>query len=137
MPGVQGGPFMHAIAAKAIAFELAAQQDFKNYQQQVIRNAQTLAQKLQELGFRVVSGNTDTHLFLVDLRSKNITGKEAELTLAQHNIYVNRNMIPFDQQSPLITSGIRIGTPFVTSQGKTEKDMAVIAQLIATILRGI
>jgi len=135
MPGVQGGPFMHAIAAKAVAFELAAQQDFKNYQQQVIQNTQTLAQKLQELGFRMVSGGTDTHLFLIDLRSKNITGKEAELKLAQHNIYVNRNMIPFDHQSPLITSGIRIGTPFVTSQGKKETDMLVIAQLIATILR--
>lgn len=135
MPGIQGGPFMHAIAAKAIAFELAFQKEFKNYQQQVIINAQTLASKLQELGFRIVSGGTDTHLFLVDLISKNITGKQAEIKLAQHNIYVNRNMIPFDQQSPLVTSGIRIGTPFITSQGKTEKDMITIAQLIASVLR--
>lgn len=135
MPGIQGGPFMHAIAAKAIAFELAFQKEFKNYQQQVIINAQTLASKLQELGFRIVSGGTDTHLFLVDLISKNITGKQAEIKLAQHNIYVNRNMIPFDQQSALVTSGIRIGTPFITSQGKTEKDMITIAQLIASVLR--
>ena len=135
MPGIQGGPFMHAIAAKAIAFELAEAPEFKQYQKQVILNAQTLAAKLQELDYRIVSGGTDTHLFLVDLRDKKITGKEAEIVLAQHNIYVNRNSIPFDQQSPTIASGIRIGTPFITSQGKTEADMEIIAQLIDKIVK--
>ncbi len=134
MPGIQGGPFMNAIAAKAIAFELASQEKFKKYQKQVIINAQTLVSQLQKLDFRIVSGGTDTHLFLVDLRNKNFTGKQAELELAQHDIYVNRNAIPFDQKTPLVTSGIRIGTPFITSQGKTEKDMVIIAQRIASVL---
>lgn len=134
MPGVQGGPFMHAIAAKAVAFELAAREDFKLYQQQVILNARVMAQELSGSGFRVVSGGTDNHLFLVDLRNKKITGKDAEILLAKHDIYVNRNTIPFDQQPPLIASGIRIGTPFITSQGATEKEARAIAQRIIEIL---
>jgi glycine hydroxymethyltransferase len=135
MPGTQGGPFMHAIAAKAIAFKLATTPEFKEYQKQVISNAQTLAHELAAHGFRIVSGGTDTHLFLIDLRPQQITGKQAESLLAKHDIYANRNMIPFDQQSPTIASGIRIGTPFVTAQGKMESDMRMIAAKIAEILK--
>ncbi len=137
MPGIQGGPFMNAIAAKAIMFQNAMQPEFKLYQQQVIKNAKIMAQGFAELGYRIVGGGTDNHLFLIDLRSKNITGKDAELALSKENIYVNRNTIPFDPQSPFITSGIRIGTPFITSQGKTEKDAEEIVAKIDTILKNL
>lgn len=135
MPGIQGGPFMHAIAAKAAAFKYAESQEFRDYQKQVILNAQVLAESLKQYGYTIVSGGTDTHLFLVDLRNKNITGKDAEIALAQHEIYVNRNMIPCDTQSPLVTSGIRIGTSFVTAQGKKEGDMVRIAHMIDEALK--
>ncbi|HBR70460.1 TPA: serine hydroxymethyltransferase [Candidatus Dependentiae bacterium] len=134
MPGIQGGPFMHAIAAKSIMFQLAMTPEFKKYQQQVIINAQTMAEEFKKLNYRIVSGGTDNHLFLIDLRSKNITGKDAEIALANQSIYLNRNTIPFDPQSPFITSGIRIGTPFITSQGKTESDVIGIVHKINQIL---
>ena len=134
MPGIQGGPFMNTIAAKAIMFQNALQPEFKHYQQQVIKNAKVMAQGFAELGYRIVGGDTDNHLFLIDLRSKNITGKDAELALSKENIYVNRNTIPFDPQSPFITSGIRIGTPFITSQGKAEKETTEIVHKINEIL---
>lgn len=126
---------MHAIAAKAAAFKYAESQEFRDYQKQVILNAQVLAESLKQYGYTIVSGGTDTHLFLVDLRNKNITGKDAEIALAQHEIYVNRNMIPCDTQSPLVTSGIRIGTSFVTAQGKKEGDMVRIAHMIDEALK--
>lgn len=134
MPGVQGGPFMQVIAAKAIAFKLAAQPDFVAYQKLVVANAQRLAHELAVRGYRIVSGGTDSHLFLVDLSSKKLTGRRAEELLAAHNIFVNRNSIPFDTQSPFVTSGIRIGTPFITSQGKTPEDMVEIADKIDRVL---
>jgi glycine hydroxymethyltransferase len=135
MPGVQGGPFMNVIGAKAIAFELAQREDFKLYQQQVISHARIMAQEFMDNGFRVVSGGTDNHLFLIDLRSDTITGKDAETLLARENIYVNRNVIPFDTQPPSVASGIRIGTPFITAQGKTEQEVRKIAQRIIRLLR--
>lgn len=134
MPGIQGGPCMNVIAAKAVTFELAKTKDFKIYQRQVIDNAQIMAQAFADLGYRIVSGGTDTHLFLIDLRSKNITGKDAEIALEKHDIYVNRNSIPHDPQPSTITSGIRIGTPFITSQGATEKKACNIVQTINNIL---
>lgn len=134
MPGIQGGPCMNVIAAKATAFALAKTKEFKAYQRQVIANAQTMAQTFTDLGYRIVGGGTDNHLFLIDLRSKNITGKDAEIILEKHNIFVNRNSIPYDQQPPSITSGIRIGAPFITSQGTTEKKVKKIAQAIHHIL---
>jgi glycine hydroxymethyltransferase len=134
MPGIQGGPFMNAIAAKAIAFHYAHTDAFINYQKQVICNARAMAQEFMSLGYRIVSGGTDNHLFLIDVGEKNITGKCAEQELAKHHVYVNRNMIPFDQRTPFITSGVRIGTPFITAQGKNEHDARNIAQKIHAIL---
>ena len=110
-PGTQGGPLMHVIAAKAVAFKEAMGKDFKHYQEQVIANARVMAKVLQERGVRIVSGRTDSHLFLVDLRAKNLTGKEAEAALGRAHITVNKNAIPNDPQKPFVTSGIRIGTP--------------------------
>ena len=135
MPGTQGGPFMHAIGAKAIMFKNAMEDSFKDYQQQVIKNAQAMAEEFKKLGYRIVSGKTENHLMLIDLQSKNTTGKDAEIILAQNEIYVNRNTIPFDPQSPFITSGIRVGTPFITSQEKTEKDIPEIVNKIDAILK--
>jgi len=134
MPGMQGGPFMNNIAAKAIMFKGAMEPEFKTYQEQVIKNAHAMADEFKKLGYRIVAGGTDNHLFLLDLRSKNITGKDAELILAKNSIYVNRNTIPFDPQKPFITSGIRIGTPFITSQGKNEEDARSIARKVNDIL---
>jgi len=134
MPGMQGGPFMNNIAAKAIMFKGAMEPEFKTYQEQVIKNAHAMADEFKKLGYRIVAGGTDNHLFLLDLRSKNITGKDAELILAKNSIYVNRNTIPFDPQKPFITSGIRIGTPFITSQGKNEEDARSIAHKVNDIL---
>jgi glycine hydroxymethyltransferase len=129
-PGTQGGPLMHVIAAKAVAFKEALSDEFKQYQRQIIKNAGTFAQALNELGYRIVAGGTDNHLFMVDLRSKNITGKEASTVLDKVRITVNKNLIPFDPQVPVVTSGIRIGTPTVTSRGMGEKEMRTIAGLM-------
>ncbi len=129
-PGTQGGPLMHVIAAKAVAFQEALTGEFKIYQQQIVKNAQAFAGRMAHLGYRVVAGGTDNHLFMVDLRSKNITGKDAAVVLDRVRITVNKNLIPFDPQSPVVTSGIRIGTPVVTSRGMKEKEMGRIAELI-------
>lgn len=129
-PGLQGGPLMHVIAAKAVAFKEALQPEFKTYQQQVIKNADTLAQSLKSAGFHIVSGGTDTHLILVDVRSRNMTGKEAEHRLDDIGITCNKNTIPFDPESPFITSGIRLGSPAVTTRGFKEDDMKKVANLI-------
>ena len=136
-PGLQGGPLMHVIAAKAVAFKEAMSPEFKEYQQQVVLNAKAMAEELQKEGFRIVSGGTDNHLMLVDLTDKGITGKEAEAALGKANITVNKNTIPFDSRSPFVTSGIRIGTPAVTTRGIKEQEARRIAQLIATVLKNI
>ncbi len=129
-PGIQGGPLMHVIAAKAVAFQEALQPEFRVYQQRVVQNAKALAAALLARGFNLVSGGTDNHLLLIDLRNKNITGKEAEHLLDEVGITVNKNAIPFDPQSPFITSGIRVGTPAVTSRGMQEDDMQEIAEIL-------
>ena len=129
-PGIQGGPLMHVIAAKAVCFKEALTDEFKTYQKQIVKNAKALAGALSDQGFKLVSGGTDNHLMLVDLTPMNITGKETEKLLDDVGITVNKNAIPFDTQSPFITSGIRIGTPAVTSRGFKEEDMSEIAELI-------
>lgn len=136
-PGTQGGPLMHVIAAKAVAFKEALEPSFKEYQNQVIKNAKALAEALMERGYRLVSGGTDNHLMLVDLTSKGITGRDAEVALDKVGITVNKNGIPFDTRKPMITSGIRIGTPAVTTRGMKEADMKVIARLIDETLSSI
>jgi glycine hydroxymethyltransferase len=133
-PGIQGGPLEHVIAAKAVAFGEASQPEFKTYAAQVIKNAQALAAALVERGYAIVSGGTDTHLMLVDLRPKNLTGKEAEQLLDRAGITVNKNTIPGDPQSPFVTSGIRLGTPAVTTRGFTETEMTRVAELIDEVL---
>ena len=135
-PGTQGGPLMHIIAAKAVCFHEALQPSFKEYQKQVVKNAAALAQALQANGMRIVSGGTDNHLMLVDLTSTGRTGKEVEALLDRANITVNKNTIPFETRSPFVTSGIRIGTPAVTSRGFNESDMLLIASFIARIVEG-
>lgn len=129
-PGIQGGPLMHIIAAKAVAFKEAMTPGFVSYQKQIIKNAKELARQLSELNFRIVSGGTDTHLMLVDLTAKDITGKEASSLLGEVNITVNKNLIPFDKQPAGVTSGIRVGTPAVTTRGFKEPQMKKIAQFI-------
>jgi len=121
-PGMQGGPLEHVIAAKAVAFREALQPEFKAYGQQLINNAQVMAQAFIEKGYEVISGGTDNHMMLIDLRSKNITGKVAEQALVKADITVNKNMVPFDTQSPFVTSGIRVGTPAITTRGFKEED---------------
>ncbi|MDQ0202939.1 serine hydroxymethyltransferase [Pectinatus haikarae] len=133
-PGIQGGPLMHVIAAKAVAFKEALSDEFKEYQRQIIKNARALAEALTQEGFRIVSGGTDNHLMLVDLRNKNITGKDAEKLLDDIGITVNKNTIPFEPLSPFVTSGIRLGTPALTTRGFDEKDMAEAAGIIAAVL---
>jgi len=133
-PGIQGGPLMHVIAAKAVAFKEALDPKFKIYQQQILKNAQVLASELKNRGFRLVSGGTANHLMLVDLQSKGITGKDAEHLLDQAGVTVNKNAIPFDQQSPFITSGIRIGTPACTTRGMKEEEMKKIAEIIDLVI---
>ncbi len=133
-PGMQGGPLMHIIAAKAVAFQEALQPEFQVYQRQIVENARTLAEELMRQGFRLVSGGTDTHLMLVDLRGKGLTGKVAEVALDRAGITVNKNAIPFDPEKPAVTSGIRIGTPAVTSRGMKGPEMKQIASFIATVL---
>ncbi len=130
-PGIQGGPLMHVIAAKAVCFHEASQPEFKLYQQQIVENARVLAAGLVQNGLRLVSGGTDNHLMLVDVRPKGLTGKDAEAILESINITVNKNGIPFDPEKPTVTSGIRIGTPAVTTRGLRSKDMVEIAQAIA------
>ncbi|RUM91250.1 MAG: serine hydroxymethyltransferase [Thermovibrio sp.] len=136
-PGLQGGPLMHVIAAKAVAFKEALSSEFAEYQEQVVKNARAMAEELKRLGFRLVSGGTDNHLMLVDLTDKGITGKEAEAALGRANITVNKNTIPFDTRSPFVTSGIRIGTPAITTRGIKEDEARRIAQLIADVLNNI
>jgi glycine hydroxymethyltransferase len=130
MPGIQGGPMMNIIAAKAVAFELALKPEFYEYQKQVIKNAQHLASCLAQLGYDILTGGTDNHLILIDLRNKNITGRAAEKLLESVGIVVNRNSIPNDPQKPLITSGLRLGTPALTTRGMVETDFTIIAELI-------
>jgi len=129
-PGIQGGPLMHVIAAKAVSFKEALSPDFKEYQRQIVKNSQTFATEMASLGYRIVTGGTDNHLFLVDLRPKKASGKEASEVLDKVCITVNKNLIPFDPEKPTVTSGIRIGTPVVTSRGMKEAQMKSIAQLI-------
>ncbi len=133
-PGIQGGPLMHVIAAKAVAFKEAATPEFKTYQQQVLNNAQVMAETLVERGVRIVSGRTQSHLFLVDLRAKNITGKDAEAALGRAHITVNKNAIPNDPQKPFVTSGIRIGSPAMTTRGFKEAEAKQVANLIVDVL---
>jgi glycine hydroxymethyltransferase len=133
-PGLQGGPLMHVIAAKAVAFQEALQPSFKAYQQQVIANARALAESLIGRGLRIVSGRTESHVMLVDLRAKSITGKEAETVLGQAHITVNKNAIPNDPEKPMVTSGVRLGSPAMTTRGFREAEAAQVGQLIADVL---
>ena len=133
-PGIQGGPLVHIIAAKAVAFKEALQPAFKTYQQQVKKNAQVLANGLADAGFRIVSGGTDNHVFLLDVFSKGLFGKDAEKSLDAAHITVNKNSIPFDQNPPMKASGIRLGSPAVTTRGMKEAEMTQIAALIAQVL---
>ncbi|HEX6791064.1 MAG TPA: serine hydroxymethyltransferase [Candidatus Krumholzibacteria bacterium] len=133
-PVMQGGPFMHTIAAKAVCFKEAMGEDFRDYARAVIANARTLASRFMELGFDVVSGGTDTHLFLLDLSRRDLSGKKAEVALEHAGITVNKNTVPFDKKSPFVTSGVRIGTPALTTRGMREKEMRVIADLMARVL---
>lgn len=133
-PGIQGGPLMHVIAAKAVALGEALKPEFKEYQQQILKNAKVLAKTLTDDGFRIVTGGTDNHLMLVDLRSKNITGKEAQTLLDEVGITANRNTIPFEPLSPFVTSGLRLGSPALTTRGFKEDDMKEVADIIALVL---
>ena len=133
-PGIQGGPLMHVVAAKAVAFKEALSDEFKVYQQQALDNAKALADELVKKGFRIVSGGTDNHLMLVDLRSRNITGKEAQFLLDEIGITANRNTIPFEPLSPFVTSGIRLGTPALTTRGLKEEDIREVADIIADVI---
>ena len=135
MPGIQGGPLMHVIAAKAVAFKEALSDDFKVYSKQIIENAKAMADEMINMGYDLISGGTDTHLILVDLSKMDISGKLAENKLEEAGITVNKNMVPFDKKSPMITSGIRIGTPAVTTRGMKEADMRLIAKLIDKVLK--
>ncbi len=137
MPGVQGGPLMHIIAAKALAFGEALDPSFKVYAQNIVDNAKTMSNELLSKDYRLISGGTDTHVILIDLTNKNVTGKSAEKALEKAGITVNKNMIPFDKRSPFITSGIRIGTPAITTRGMRSDEMALIVQLIDDIINDI
>ena len=134
-PGIQGGPLVHVIAAKAVAFKEALSREFRDYQQRVINNAKRLAEELIKRGFRIISGGTDNHLMLVDLTTKGITGKEAEEALDKAGITVNKNAIPYDERPPAVTSGMRLGTPSVTTRGMGEAEMANIADIIDEVLK--
>jgi len=136
-PGIQGGPLVHVIAAKAVSFKEALMPEFKDYQRQVVKNAKALARRLTADGFRIVSGTTENHLMLVDLTPKNITGKDAEIALDAAGITCNKNSIPYDQKPPVTTSGIRLGTPIVTTRGMREPEMKVIGDLICEALANI
>lgn len=134
MPGIQGGPLMHIIMAKAVAFGEALQPSFKSYAEQIIKNAKALASELKKYNFDIISDGTDNHLMLIDLTNKNITGKQAENSLEEAGITVNKNMVPFDKRSPFVTSGIRIGTPAVTTRGMKENEMKIIADFINKVV---
>ncbi len=136
-PGLQGGPLMHVIAAKAVCFKEALSDEFKDYSKKVIENAKVLSDKLTSKGFKIFSGGTDTHLMLLDLRSFNVTGKDAEASLGRSNITCNKNGIPFDTQSPMITSGIRLGTPACTTRGFGPNEFSLIADLISKVVKGL
>ena len=136
-PGLQGGPLMHVIAAKAVCFKEALSEDFKIYTKNVIKNAKILSNSLSEKGFKIFSGGTDTHLMLLDLRSFKVTGKDAQASLGRANITCNKNGIPFDTESPFITSGIRLGTPACTTRGFREKEFKLIADLIYKVIKGL
>jgi glycine hydroxymethyltransferase len=136
-PGLQGGPLMHVIAAKAVCFKEALSSDFKDYTKNVINNAKTLAECLSQKGFKIFSGGTDTHLMLLDLRSFKVTGKDAQASLGRANITCNKNGIPFDTESPMITSGIRLGTPACTTRGFGEQEFKLIADLIYKVIKGL
>jgi glycine hydroxymethyltransferase len=133
-PGIQGGPLMHVIAAKAVAFKLARSENFKAYQRQTMANAAVLARHLMDAGLRLVSGGTDNHLVMVDLSDRGITGRDAEKALEEAGITVNKNAVPFEKRGPCVTSGIRIGTPAVTTRGMKEEEMATIAAMIIEVL---
>tara|TARA_B100000963_G_scaffold361435_1_gene396839 strand:- start:130229 stop:131506 length:1278 start_codon:yes stop_codon:yes gene_type:complete len=133
-PGNQGGPLEHVIAAKAVAFKECINTSFKKYSSQVVKNAKTMSDAFKSLGYNVVSGGTDNHLFLLDLRNKNVDGKSAELALVKAHVTVNKNMVPFDDKSPFITSGIRIGTPAITTRGLLENEMLKIVELIDKVI---
>jgi glycine hydroxymethyltransferase len=135
-PGIQGGPLMHVIAAKAVAFREAMGKQFREYQKQIVKNSKALAGALAKKNFRIVSGGTDTHLMLVDLTQKNITGAEASCLLEMVNITVNKNLIPFDRKSPAVTSGVRLGTPAVTTRRMKEPQMRLIAECIDDAIEG-
>ena len=137
MPGVQGGPLMHVIAGKAVAFKEALSEDFKKYCKQILLNAKAFEKEFLSLGYELVSGGTDTHLLLIDLTSKNVSGKKAENSLESVGITTNKNMVPFDQRSPMVTSGIRIGTPSLTTRGMAENEMKIIAKQIDRIISNI
>jgi glycine hydroxymethyltransferase len=134
MPGIQGGPLMHIIAAKAVAFGEALQPEFKTYCEQIVKNAKALAEELMKEGFNLISGGTDNHLILINLENKNLTGKQAEEALEEAGITTNKNMVPFDKRSPFVTSGIRLGTPALTTRGMKEKEMRFIAGLINRVI---
>jgi len=134
IPGIQGGPLMHVIAAKAVAFGENLQPEYRTYAEQIIKNAQALASSLTKLGYDIISGGTDNHLMLIDLRNKNLNGKESQEALDLAGITVNKNAVPFDDKSPLITSGIRVGTPAITTRGMKEHEMEIIAGLIDRVL---
>jgi glycine hydroxymethyltransferase len=137
IPGIQGGPLMHIIAAKAVGFGENLQPNFEEYAKQVIKNAKALAAKLMSLGYNIISGGTDNHLMLIDLRNKNLTGKAAQEALDPAGITVNKNGVPFDDKSPLITSGIRVGTPALTTRGMREPEMEIVGELIDEVLKNI
>jgi glycine hydroxymethyltransferase len=134
-PGIQGGPLVHVIAAKAVALKNAMAPEFKVYQDQIIRNSRRLASSMEKRGYRIVSGGTDNHLFLVDLSAGEITGKAAEQSLEKSGIMLNKNLIPFDKRGPNVTSGIRIGTPATTTRGMKEAQMEMIADMIDSVLK--
>jgi glycine hydroxymethyltransferase len=136
-PGLQGGPLMHVIAAKAVCFKEALSDDFKTYTKNVIKNAKVLSEKLSEKGFKIFSGGTDTHLMLLDLRSYKVTGKDAQASLGRANITCNKNGIPFDTESPFITSGIRLGTPACTTRGFKEEEFKLVADLNHKVIKGL
>ena len=136
-PGIQGGPLEHVIAAKAVCFHEALQPSFKSYQEQIMKNAKTLADGMKRNGYRLVSGGTDNHLMLVDVGVKNLTGKECQIALDEAGITVNKNTIPFETRSPFQASGVRLGTPAVTTRGMKEAEMAAIADMISEVLSDI
>ena len=133
-PAIQGGPLMHVIAAKAVAFKEALKPEFKTYQAQVVKNAQVMVNSLQSRGYRIISGRTESHVFLVDLRPQKLTGKAADLLLGEANITINKNSIPDDPESPFVTSGIRLGTPAITTRGFKEKEASIVGEFIADVL---